>query len=353
MDLTDFTTKAGEWLSGEGPHSDVVISSRIRLARNLADHLFLSRADDRQKRLAAEEVGEAIDKLGDHLELHRLDVEGLDSIDRLVLLERHLISREHAFAKGARAVAFDGAETTSLMVNEEDHLRQQTMRSGFQLEEAWRAMDEVDRRLEEELDFAFDDQYGYLTACPTNVGTGLRASVMLHLPALVMTRQIEKVFQAVTKINLAVRGLFGEGTQALGDFYQISNQRTLGLSEEEIIGNISSILPQIISFEHKIRKELLTNKREVLEDKVWRAYGVLERARVISSKETMESLSLVRLGVTSQLIGDLEIHHVNELFLFTQPGHLQKVEGNELDSKERDVVRATQVREYLADLRAA
>ncbi len=352
MQLDDFSTRAGEWLSGEGPHSDVVISSRIRLARNLADHLFLSRADDRQKRLVADEVSEALDSLDGSMKLKRMDIEDLDSIDRLLLLERHLISREHAFAKGARAVAFDAGETTSVMINEEDHLRQQVMRSGFQLEEAWRAMDEMDRRLEEELDFAFDDQYGYLTACPTNVGTGLRASVMLHLPALVMTRQIEKVFQAVTKINLAVRGLFGEGTQALGDFYQISNQRTLGLSEEEVIGNISSILPQIISFEHKIRKELLSSKREVLEDKVWRAYGALANARVISSKETMETLSLVRLGVTTDLVGHLEIHHVNELFLFTQPGHLQKVEGQELDSKERDIVRATQVREYLDDLQA-
>jgi len=351
LELADFTKRAGEWLSGEGPFSDVVISSRIRLARNLSDHLFLSRADDRQKQLVAEEVSEALEVIQQTFSLRKIDLDELESIDRLLLLERHLISREHAFAKGARAVAFDSGETTSVMINEEDHLRQQVMRSGFQLEEAWQAMDEIDRRLEEILDFAFDDQFGYLTACPTNVGTGLRASVMLHLPALVMTRQIEKVFQAVTKINLAVRGLFGEGTQALGDFYQISNQRTLGLSEEEIIGNISSILPQIISFEHKIRKELLSSKRDVLEDKVWRAFGALENARVISSKETMESLSLVRLGVTTELIDHLEIHHVNELFLFTQPGHLQKVEGHELGAKERDVVRATQVREYLSDLR--
>ena len=352
MQLEDFSTRAGERLSGRGPHSEIVISSRIRLARNLADHRFLSRADDRQKRLIADEVSEALEHLAGPFSLRRFEIDELESIDRLLLLERHLISREHAFAKGPRAVAFDTGETTSVMINEEDHLRQQVMRSGFQLEEAWRAMDEIDRRLEENLDFAFDNQYGYLTACPTNVGTGLRASVMLHLPALVMTRQIEKVFQAVTKINLAVRGLFGEGTQALGDFYQISNQRTLGLSEEAIVGNISSILPQIISFENKIRAELLSSKREVLEDKVWRAFGVLANARVISSKETMESLSLVRLGVTTGLIENLEIHHVNELFLFTQPGHLQKVEGHELDSKERDLVRATQVREYLADLRA-
>lgn len=353
MELGDFQTRAGEWLSGEGPHSDVVISSRVRLARNLADHRFLSRADDRQKELIDEEIQEAIANLDGPIGLSWVDVDDLGGIDRLVLLERHLISREHAFAKGARSVAFDGNETTSLMVNEEDHLRLQSMRSGFQLEEAWRSLDEVDHRLEEVLDFAFDDQFGYLTACPTNVGTGMRASVMLHLPALVMTRQIEKVFQAVTKINLTVRGLFGEGTQALGDFYQISNQRTLGTSEEEIIGTISQILPNIITFENKIRRELLSREREVLEDRVWRALGRLAHARVINSKETMDSLSYVRLGVTSGLIGELEIHHVNELFLFTQPGHLQKVEGCELDSKERDVARATQIREYLEDLRAS
>jgi protein arginine kinase len=351
MELSEFTKRAGEWLSGEGPNSDVVISSRIRLARNLSEHLFLSRADERQKRLIAEEVSHALGAVGDTVELSQVDIDELDGIDRLLLLERHLISREHAFAKGARSVAFDAEETTSVMINEEDHLRQQVMRSGFQLEEAWQAMNRIDRQLEESLDFAFDDEYGYLTACPTNVGTGLRASVMLHLPALVMTRQIEKVFGAVTKINLAVRGLFGEGTQALGDFYQISNQRTLGLSEEEIVGNISSILPQIINFEEKVRRELLSSNREVLEDKVWRAFGTLSTARVISSKETMETLSLVRLGVTTRLIDHLEIHHVNELFLFTQPGHLQKVEGHVLESRERDTVRAKQVREYLEDLR--
>ena len=348
MQLTDFSDRAGEWLSGAGPDSDLVISSRIRLARNLEDRPFLSRASTREYQEVQNEVRHGIDSaLKDH-QVSFLDLKGLHNIDRCVLYERHLISRDHAFAKGDRGVAFNESENVAIMVNEEDHLRMQVLRSGFQLRETWEVMNELDNALEQELLFAFDPRYGYLTVCPTNVGTGLRASVMLHLPALVMTQQIEKVFQAVSKINLAVRGLYGEGTQALGDFYQISNQTTLGKSELEIIENISSVIPQIIDYERTVRDKLLETKREVLEDKIWRAFGTLSSARIISSKETMEALSLVRMGINLGVVDKLSPQMVNELFILSQPGHLQKMEGVELESMERDIARARFIRTYLS-----
>ncbi len=347
MQLNDFADRAGEWLSGTGPETDLVISSRIRLARNLEHRPFLSKATAKDFQDIEAEARQAIELGLDDLELTFLNLKTLHNVDRCVLYERHLISRDHAFSKGDRGVAFSAAEDVAIMVNEEDHLRLQVLRSGLQLRETWNAMDEVDSRLEKQLRYAFDPRYGYLTACPTNVGTGLRASVMVHLPALVMTQQIEKVFQAVSKINLAVRGLYGEGTQALGDFYQISNQTTLGRSEQEIIDNVSSVIPQIINYERTVRDKLLETKREVLEDKIWRAFGVLRSARIISSKETMEALSLVRLGVNTGVIDSLSTQAVNELFILSQPGHLQKMEGVELESMERDVARARFIRTYL------
>ena len=248
-----------------------------------------------------------------------------------------------------RAAQFSRTEDVSIMINEEDHLRLQVLRSGFQLTETWGAMDSLDDELERHLLYAFDPHYGYLTVCPTNVGTGMRASVMLHLPALVMTRQIEKVFQAVNKINLAVRGLYGEGTEALGDFYQISNQVTLGKSESDLVANIKDVIPRIVEYERTMRQTLLQSKKEVLEDKIWRAYGTLRTARIISSKETMEALSLVRLGVNLEILDQLSLRTVNELFLLSQPGHLQKMEKTELDSTERDITRARFIRSLVTE----
>ena len=213
----------------------------------------------------------------------------------------------------------------------------------------WKKIGGADTKQEERLEYSYTPRIGYLTSCPTNAGTGLRASVMLHLPALVMTQQIEKVFQAVSKINLAVRGLYGEGTKASGDFYQISNQQTLGRAEEEIIQNIESVIPQIVKFERTVRQTLMENKREVIEDKAHRAYGMLRSARIISSDETMDLLSVVRLGVNLGLIGDLKMRTINELFILTQPAHLQKMEQTELSSTQRDIARATFVREKLLD----
>ncbi|MDE0959973.1 MAG: protein arginine kinase [Planctomycetota bacterium] len=330
----------GEWLAGEGVDSDLVISSRVRLARNLPGIPFSTLADDSHRAQVADLIGNALDGLRPGLNLTCKNLDEMDPIDRQVLLERHLVSRELASGTGPRLVAFDESEAISLMGNEEDHLRIQVVKSGYRLEEAWEQMDQLERTLDGQLQFAFDQQYGYLTACPTNTGTGMRVSVMLHLPALVITGQIEEVTRAATKIHLAVRGLFGEGTEAQGDFFQISNQRTLGLSEEEILSGIASVLPNILSYERKLRKELIERKREWIEDRIGRSFGTLSHAKVITSQEGLEHLSMVRLGVCMGILENLSLEQVNRMFLFSQPGHLQANEGKKMSSDERDWKRA-------------
>src|SRR5438132_5723347 len=315
MNLDSLTHTSGEWLRGTGPESDIVISSRIRLARNLAAFPFTNRATPHQKGEIETALRERIAKLDVDPKLDYVNVPGLSTLDRQFLVERQLISRELAAADGPRGVALGSRETVSLMVNEEDHLRLQVMRSGFALDEAWQDIDKVDDLLEQRVNFAFNNEFGYLTACPTNVGTGMRSSVMLHLPALVLTKQIEKVFRALQKINLAVRGLYGEGSRASGDFYQISNQVTLGKSETGILGEIREVIPQIITYERQARTTLLRESRQGLHDRVSRAYGTLCSATMMTSEETMDLLSFVRLGLNLGLIDDLTKATVNELFI--------------------------------------
>ena len=349
MNLENLTHTSGEWLRGTGPESDIVISTRIRLARNLAAFPFCNRASGYQK-------GEIETLLRDHIA--RLELEprlayvtlpSLSSLDRQFLVERQLISRELASADGPRGVALVPQETVSLMVNEEDHLRLQVMRSGFAIDEAWQQIDRVDDLLEQRVSYAFSDDFGYLTACPTNVGTGMRSSVMLHLPALEYTKQIEKVFRALQKINLAVRGLYGEGSRASGHFYQISNQVTLGKSETTILNEIHGVIPQIITYERQARTSWLRDNRQGLQDKVSRAHGTLCSATMMTSEETMELLSYVRLGVNLGLVGDLTIPTINELFIHTQPAHLQKLMGSALDGEERNAARARYLRTRLRE----
>jgi protein arginine kinase len=347
MNIDDLTRTSGEWLRGSGPESDIVMCSRIRLARNLATFPFTNRASRGEKTDIEREVRNALGKSG--FELHYQDVHALNPLDRQFLRERQLISRELMDADGPRGVAIGPQENVSVMINEEDHLRIQVMHSGMSLSDVWDQINQLDDRIEESLDFAFSATLGYLTACPTNVGTGIRVGVMLHLPALVQTRDIDKVFRALHKINLAVRGLYGEGTQAFGDFYQISNQQTLGKSELELIRNLGEVIPQIIEYERKARKELLENRRESLRDQVSRAYGVLKTAHQISSEETMALLSSVRLGINLGLIDDLEISTVNELFIHTQPAHLQKLQGRHLEVDDRNVARAQYLRSRLGN----
>jgi protein arginine kinase len=349
MNLDSLTHTSGEWLRATGPESDIVISSRIRLARNLAAFPFTNRATLYQKGELETLLRERLAKLDLEPKLDYLGLSGLSALDRQFLVERQLISRELAAADGPRGVAVAAQERVSLMINEEDHIRLQVMRSGFALEEAWQDVDQVDDRLEQKLNYAFSDDFGYLTACPTNVGTGMRSSVMVHLPALVWTKQVEKVFRALQKINLAVRGLYGEGSRASGDFYQISNQVTLGKTESTILNEIRAVIPQIITYERQARAAMLRDSKQALHDRVSRAFGTLCSATMMTSEETMDLLSNVRLGVNLQLIDEITIATVNELFIHTQPAHLQKLMGSLLDGEERNAARARYLRTRLRE----
>jgi protein arginine kinase len=349
MNLSDLSSGAGEWLRGAGPLSDVVISSRIRLARNLADFPFLARATQEQRGQITELVRGAINSTSAGRRLLYVDVSDISELDRQVLVERHLISKQLAESEGSRGLALSREETEAVMVNEEDHLRVQVLRSGLQLEECWQRINDLDDQLNAELEFAFDNRLGYLTACPTNVGTGLRVSVMLHLPALRITEELAKVFRAAKELRLAIRGLFGEGTEATGDFFQISNQTTLGRSEEEIVHQFSrQVIPQIVDYEHRARMALAEQRGNSLDDKVHRALGVLQSARIITAEETLFLLSHVRLGVNMKRIKDVPIQTVNELFLLTQPAHLQKLQGRLLDDEARRIARANYIRSRLS-----
>ncbi len=346
MNLDELTRTSGEWLRGTGPESDIVMCSRIRLARNLADFPFANRASRGEKSEIENNVKQAVERAG--LDLTFFDVNAMNVLDRTFLVERQLISRELANGEGPRGVVIGPLENMAVMVNEEDHLRIQVMLSGLSLHDVWERINKLDDQLEEQLPYAFSPQLGYLTACPTNVGTGIRVGVMLHLPALVQTKQIDKVFRALQKINLAVRGLYGEGTQASGDFYQISNQQTLGKSELELIRILTDVVPQVITYERTARQALMNERRQHLHDQVSRAYGVLKTAQTISSDETMLLLSSVRMGINLGLIDDLEIATVNELFIQTQPAYLQKLHGSELNVEERNTARASFLRSRLA-----
>jgi protein arginine kinase len=347
MTIDELTRSPGEWLKGTGPESDIVICSRIRLARNLADFPFISRASKTDKGEIVSHVRDSITESGSRLSY--FDVEKMPELDRQFLVERHLISRELKEGEGPRGVALNDTESASVMINEEDHMRIQVMRSGFDLSGAWEQINDLDDRLEENLDLAFSQELGYLSACPTNVGTGIRVGVMLHLPALGQTNHLDKFFRALQKINLSVRGLHGEGTQPYGDFYQISNQQTLGKSETELIQSLSDVIPQLIEYERKARQTLLNERRQVLQDQVSRAYGVLKTAHTISSEETMLLLSSVRMGINLGLIDDMTISQVNELFINTQPAHLQKIHGQALAVDERNVLRATFLRKKIME----
>lgn len=277
-----------------------------------------------------------------------VDLEEAPELDRMILVERHLISKPHAQTEGARGVAVSADETLAIMVNEEDHLRMQVLRSGLQLEDAWKQINTVDDKLEEHLPWSFHPKYGYLTACPTNVGTGIRVSVMLHLPALKLTGEIEKVFRAAKELRLAVRGLYGEGTEATGDFYQVSNQTTLGKSELQILEEFQdAVVPRIIDYELQARRMLVNDRCTALDDRIFRAWGLLRNARLLTSEEVMFLLSHVRLGVHLGRIKDLDINTVNELFLLTQSAHLQKIMGKKLEGDLRRAERAAFVRQRL------
>ncbi|MCA9085668.1 MAG: protein arginine kinase [Planctomycetaceae bacterium] len=345
--LQELARTSGQWLSADGPESDIVVSTRVRLARNLVGYPFMTRADNEIRQQIMDRLRRTITETEAARDFQFIDVTLLDELDRQLLVERQLISRELAQSEGPRGVLVGQGEHASIMLNEEDHVRMQMLHSGFALEQCWSDIDALDDALEARIVFAFDEQLGYLTACPTNVGTGIRVSVMLHLPALRITREIQKVHQAAQKINLAVRGLYGEGSQAMGDFYQISNQVTLGFSEQDLLNHLAEVVPNILGYERRVRDLLCRDNKAQLEDQIARARGILSSARSISSEETMHLLSSIRLGVNLGIVTDVSIATVNELFIHTQPSHLQKLQGGPLKTSERNEARAAFLRERL------
>ena len=356
-ELDELLKQPSEWLRGGGPISDIVISSRIRLARNLEKFPFATRATKASEADVLAVVKEGLTQTEAFKQPLIFEMGELDEVDRQFLVERHLVSREHIAQPDHKAVAVGAGEVISIMINEEDHLRIQVMQSGFNLNDAWSIIDGIDDELSAVLPFAYSSEWGYLTCCPTNTGTGMRASVMVHLPSLVITKQINKVLHTITKLGLTARGLYGEGTEASGNFFQISNQVALGRREAELIENLERILKQVIDHEQTARASLMTNNRTQLEDRIWRAFGILQHSRTMSSTEALDLLSAVRLGVDLNIMSasggsapggnGMGRQAVNELFLFSQPAHLQKLEGKALGARERDAKRAELIRAKL------
>ena len=326
------------------------MSSRVRLARNLRDAAFPGWAKKPERMKVLETVRPAVEALPEMKDSFSEAMDNFSALDKQILVERHLISREHAAKNVGSGLVLNRAETFCVMINEEDHLRMQSLRPGFQIREVWNAIDNFDSELEEKLDYAFDNELGYLTACPTNLGTGIRVSAMLHLPGLVLAEQINPIIQSVNRLGLAVRGLYGEGTEALGNIFQVSNQMTLGESETVIVERLEKVLAQIIEHEENGRQTLLEKKPKVVFNHIGRAYGILANAHSISSKETMNLLSLLRLGVDMELFPGVERSLVDELFLMTQPAHLQKQVSDKLSAEERDLIRADMLRDRLKNV---
>ena len=347
MPLDELLFHTSEWLKGEGPNADIVISTRIRLARNVNLEAFPHWANEQQAKNIVDKIFLAAKSMSVFDGALFFDLAKLDNIDKQFLIERHLMSHEHALLTESKALIVDPGEVYSVMINEEDHLRIQVMKSGFDLESAYRIIDGIDNGFSQKLNFAFSKNWGYLTACPTNTGTGMRGSVMMHLAGLVMLQQVNKVLQAIGKLGFTARGLYGEGTQATGNFFQISNQYSLGRNEHEIIDNIFGVVQQIIEQEQLARQSLVKNHKLMLEDRIGRSLGVLKSAYLITSQETVEHLSIVRLGMDLGLIKDVNTKAINDLFILIQPSHLQKIEKRKLSSEERDQKRAQLIRESL------
>ena len=349
-DLHEFLISPAETARRHGPQDRIVMSSRVRLARNLKDAAFPGWSKKPERVKILESIRPAVESLPEMKDAFSEAMDNLGALDKQILVERHLISREHAAKSSGSGLVLNREETFCVMINEEDHLRMQALRPGLQLKQAWNAIDHLDSELEKKLDYAFDGDLGYLTACPTNLGTGIRVSAMLHLPGLVLSEQINAIIQSVNKLGLAVRGLYGEGTEALGNVFQVSNQMTLGEAEVVIVERLEKVLSQIIEHEENARQTLMEKKPKVVFNHIGRAYGILANAHSISSKETMNLLSFLRLGVDMELFPGTERSLVDELFLTTQPAHLQKRISDKLSAEERDLIRADMVRERLKNV---
>jgi len=350
--LEDSIDIQNSWLSKT--ESDIIFSSRIRLARNMMDLPFPSRADDSQKKEILKKVNANWFNTELLNDCQFIEMQTLSNLDKQVFLERHLVSNEHIVDGDGKGLIVSDNQEISIMINEEDHLRMQVITSGFNLQKCWRLLSGIDEYFNKQFSFAFLPDLGYLTACPTNLGTAMRASCMMHLPGLILTKRINKVLELLAKISFTIRGFFGEGTQALGNFFQISNQSSLGFSEEEIVENLEGVINQVKKQEEDARLILSKKQNLQVEDSIWRALGILRNARMINSQEALSHLSLLFLGVDLGIINDNDFFGicnarklVFSLLLIIQPAHLQLAKGKVLKEKERDCVRAEILREKL------
>ncbi|KAB2655455.1 MAG: protein arginine kinase [Verrucomicrobia bacterium] len=348
MSIDEFLSSPTRSSQRSGPHDRIVLSSRVRLARNLRQLPFPGFAKKHQRIAALQTIRPAVESLPVMADAFSATMDSLTNLNKQILVERHLISREHAAKTTGSGFVLNKEESLCVMINEEDHLRMQSLQPGLQIREAWQAVDQMDSALEKKLDYAYSPELGYLTACPTNLGTGIRVSAMLHLPALVLSEQINQIVQAVNKLGLAVRGLYGEGTEALGNVFQVSNQMTLGEAETDIVERLNKVLAQLIEHEENARATLLEKKTKTVFNHIGRAYGILANAHSISSKESMNLLSLMRLGFDLGLFLGVDRFLVDELFITTQPAHLQKKYSEKLTAEERDFLRADMMRERLS-----
>jgi protein arginine kinase len=347
MTIHKFLTPPAEIARRRGPHDRIVMSSRVRLARNVRNFPFPGWAKKQDRVKSLESILPAVTGVKQMADGFAESMDNLTALDKQILVERHLVSREHAARSSGSGVVLNRDETFCVMINEEDHLRMQALMPGLQIKQAWQALDALDSALEKKLEFAFNSELGYLTACPTNLGTGIRVSAMLHLPGLVLAEQINQIIQSVNKLNLAVRGLYGEGTEALGNVFQVSNQMTLGETETAIVQRLEKVLSQIIEHEENARSLLLEKKPKMVYNHIGRAYGILANAHSVSSKEAMNLLSLLRLGEEIGMLPGTDRGLIDELFIVTQPAHLQKQHTGKLSAEERDLLRADMLRERL------
>jgi protein arginine kinase len=350
MRFTTLLRHPADWMTGSQAEPSAVVTSRIRLARNLRGHSFPGWAKKGERLITLGILRNAVEELPAMKDAFSRELSDLTSVQKQVLVERHLISREHAARNEGSGAVIERRQSFSIMINEEDHLRMQSIRPGLQLKEAYEALDALDSELERTLDYAFDPALGYLTTCPTNLGTGLRASAMLHLPGLVLSDQIGPVLQAVNKIGLAVRGLYGEGTESLGNLYQISNQSTLGETEESIISRLDRVITQVAHHEQNAREKLMEDDPSMVSDKIGRAYGVLRHAHLIDSKEALNHLSLIRLGGNIGIFPAGTVNLCDTLLMDIQQAHLQLHAGTKLSPDHRDSIRAKIMRSRLQSL---
>lgn len=340
--------KVGKWLEGDGEYENIIISSRIRLARNIVHHRFLSKTTPEEQKEIIEETERIIKKVLPEGIFYYANQ--LTPLEIQFLLERHLVSPDFTNSNFERAVYFTKDELVSIMINEEDHLRIQMLSSGLSLRKIWEKIDELDTKINQELPYAYDEQYGFLTACPTNVGTGLRASILIHLPGLIFTKEIEKALRSVDELGFTVRGIYGEGTQTKAGFFQVSNQKTMGVSEENIIEILENIGKKLVEYEEKAKEFLFRELKIEIEDKIYKALGILKYARILSSEETLNLLSTLRLGIGK--FNELSLKQINELTILTKPANLQVLFQQELPPQERDIKRASFLRETFKHIAA-